>query len=807
MSTVEWERLESLFTDAMSLPAEERLRFARASCEDDPELRARLERLIDAETREPEFLEEAVRKGAAAISRDLAASRTGSRIGPYRLVRILGEGGSGTVYLASRDDAQYDATVAIKLLHPGAASRGMIERLRAERQILAQLDHPHIARLLDGGTTPQGEPYVVMEYVQGVPILDDCARRNLPGPERLGLFLDVCAAVEHAHRHLIVHRDLKPANVLVTAEGIPKLLDFGIAKLLRPGPDGGEAAADTTLAPLRMLTPGYASPEQIRGEPVTTAADVYSLGVLLYELLTGRKPHDIPSGLPPGEMERRICSTEPARPSAVPGVTASVARWMRGDLDIIVLKALRKEPHRRYATVRELSADIERFLAGRPVHARPETLLYVTGRFVRRHRIGVTAGAIAAMLVLVSLVAALLQSSRARAERDRAEHIASMLVGMFEIATPGRGDGITVQDLLNHGEAQVEKLADQPETQAVLMQTLGELHEKSGEFARAAALYARVVGYHESRGDDPAALASAVHHLGRAVARAGDYQRAASLFRRSLSLRRSLDPGGSAEVASTLNALGLSLHEIGQFGEAEQLYREALQLDARLLGPEHVHTNLVRGNLALLLHDTGKAPEAEALYRSILATLESRAIPDEQQVSEMSDGLGLALEAQGRDHEAADLFRRSLVIRKKIHGEDSYLVARSMSHLGLALAKQGELAEAEALLREAEERRRRLLGESHMEFAETQFALATLRAAQARWEEAAARFDRAASIYRTALGPRHPLVAESLLELARAGRSGGHAPEACRALHEGLSLLAAGDPRAVRARAEFPDCR
>ncbi|MGH9870791.1 MAG: protein kinase domain-containing protein [Candidatus Polarisedimenticolia bacterium] len=806
MSAPGWERLESLFIRAMTLPSAERLRFARASCPEDPELRARLERLIEAETREPEFLETAVRNGAAAITRDLAASRTGSRIGPYRLVRILGEGGSGTVYLARRDDAQYDATVAIKLLHPGAASRGMIDRLRAERQILAQLDHPHIARLLDGGTTPQGEPYVVMEYVQGVPILEDCARRSMSGADRLRLFLQVCGAVEHAHRHLIVHRDLKPANVLVTAEGIPKLLDFGIAKLLRPGPDGGEAAADTTLAPLRMLTPGYASPEQIRGEPVTTAGDVYSLGVLLYELLTGRKPHDIHPGLPPGEMERRICSTEPPRPSAVPGVAAGTARWMRGDLDIIILKALRKEPSRRYATVREFSADIERFLAGRPVHARPETLFYVTGRFVRRHRIGVTAGAIAAAIVLASLVAALLQSARARAERDRAEHIASMLVGMFEIASPGRVDGITVQDLLDHGEAQIEKLADQPDTQAVLMQTLGDLHEKSGEFSRAAALYARVVGHQESRGKDPAALASAVHHLGRAVARAGDYLRAVSLFRRSLGLRRTLDPGGSAEVASTLNALGLALHEIGQFEEAEQHYREALQLDVRLLGPEHVHTILVRGNLALLLHDTGQPVEAEALYRSILATLESRAVPDEHQVSEMSDGLGLALEAQGRDPEAAGMFRRSLAIRRKIHGEDSYLVARSMSHLGLALAKHRDLEEAEALLKDAEERRRRLLGETHMEFAETQFAVATLRAAQARWEEAAARFERAATIYRTALGPRHPLVGESLLQLALARRSGGHRADGCRALNEGLSLLGSKDPRAAKAREGMSDC-
>jgi serine/threonine-protein kinase len=807
MSTAGWERLESLFLHAMTLPSAERLRFARSSCLDDPEMRVRLERLIEAETREPEFLEAAVRNGAAAISRDLAASRTGSRIGPYRLVRILGEGGSGTVYLARRDDAQYDATVAIKLLHPGAASHGMIERLRAERQILAQLDHPNIARLTDGGTTPQGEPYVVMEYVQGVPMLEDCARRSVSGPDRLRLFLQVCGAVEHAHRHLIVHRDLKPANVLVTSEGVPKLLDFGIAKLLRPGADGGEAAADTTLAPIRMLTPGYASPEQIRGDPVTTAGDVYSLGVMLYELLTGRKPYEIPPGLPPGEMERRICATEPARPSAVAGLSASAARWMRGDLDVIILKALRKEPSRRYATVRELSADIERFLAGRPVHARPETLLYVTGRFVRRHRISVTAGAVAAAIVLASLVAALLQSARARAERDRAEHIASMLVGMFEIATPGRGDGITVQDLLNHGEAQIEKLAGQPGTQAVLMQTLGELHEKSGGFSRAAALHARVVSYHESRAGDPAALASALHHLGRAVAGAGDYQRATSLFRRSLALRRSLDPRGSEEVASTLNALGLALHEIGQFEEAEQLYREALELDVRLLGPERVHTIMVRGNLALLLHDTGQPVEAEALFRSILATLESRAVPDEQQVSEMSDGLGLALTAQGRDLEAARELRRSLEIRRKIHGDDSYLVARSMSHLGLALAKLGELAEAEPLLEAAELRRRALLGERHMEFAETQFALGVLRAAQDRLEESAARFDRAASIYKTALGPRHPLVGESLLNLARARYAGGHVPEACRALREGLTVLDEGDTRASKALSGMPECQ
>ncbi|MBI3450183.1 MAG: tetratricopeptide repeat protein [Acidobacteria bacterium] len=806
MTPERWRQLESLFLEATALPPAERIGFAARRCAADPVLGEELARLIRAEARPPEYLESIVRDGAATMTIALAASRLGSRVGPYRLTEILGEGGTGTVFLGRRDDAQYEAVVAIKLLHSGISHRVLLDRLKAERQILAQLDHPNIARLYDGGTTDDGEPYLVMEHVNGIPLLEFCERGALRGRARLGLFLVVCGAVEHAHRHLIVHRDLKPGNILVTPEGVPKLVDFGVAKLLEEARPGA-AAAERTLAPLRMLTPSYASPEQIRGDPVTTASDVYSLGVLLYEMLTGSKPYAIDPAMPLAEIERRICSLEPPRPSAATRSAAS-GRWLRGDLDTIVLKALRKDASRRYATVAELREDIERFLTGHPVKARPEKLAYVAGKFVSRHRAGTALGLLAMIAITASAILAWVSAARARDERDRASRIASMLVGMFEIAEPGHGSELTVRRLLDHAAKQVETLSGQPETQASLTQTLAGLYEKSGDFKEAADLYAKVLALHEERGADPSTIAASLHQLARAVARGGGYARAAALFGRSLEIRRAIRGGRTPEVASTLNARALALHELGRFDEAETLYRESLALDTELLGAGHEHTMLVRGNLALLLHDTGKPVEAESLYRAILASIESSASGGgDEQEAEMRDGLGLALFAQGRFEEAAGAALQALEIRRKLYGAEHYLVARSMSHLGVALVRRGRLAEAEALVAPAADQRRRLLGERHMEYAESLVAEGLLLAAEGRPLASIDLLDRAVEIYRVALGPRHPLVAETLVELGRSQRTAGREDTACQSFAAAREIYSERDPRAAQAGIELASCR
>jgi tetratricopeptide (TPR) repeat protein len=419
MPTDNWEQVQELFLAAADLPPEEQQRFLDSTCGVHSMLREEVESLLVAD--------QAGGEGIAAALKDAAQSLLGAdpiigaRLGSWRVVREIGRGGMGAVYLAIRDDEQFRKQAALKLVRYGLDTPELLDRFRRERQILANLDHPYIARLIDGGSTPQGRPYLVLEYVEEQTIDAWLRDRNPSIQERCRLFLKVCEAVAYAHRNLVVHRDLKPGNILITADGSPKLLDFGVAKLLAPDIDADPAA--TVLAAL-PLTPEYASPEQVLGLPVTTAADVYSLGAILYELLTGSKAHRIGSPST-AEVERVVCRTPITRPSgAVPETTPGAARLRRqlaGDLDNIVLMAMRKEPERRYSSVDQFAADIRRYLEGSPVAARKDSMGYRAGKFVRRHRLALAAGALSVLSLLLGLVMAVSQARQAEAARRVAD--------------------------------------------------------------------------------------------------------------------------------------------------------------------------------------------------------------------------------------------------------------------------------------------------------------------------------------------------------------------------------------------------
>jgi len=407
MSSERWRRVREVFDEAVDLPASERAAYLGRLEAADGALHAEVASLLRASAAAGDFLE------APAVSHarlDPSEADRRTRIGPYEVIREIGHGGMGTVYLAARADQGFEKTVAIKLVRRGMDTDFILERFRNERRILADLDHPNIARILDGGSTEDGLPYFVMEHIPGRHLLEDAAARGLSIREKLALFRKVCAAVGYAHRHLVVHRDLKPSNILVTPEGEPKLLDFGLARVLQPESAG---EGDRTATALRLLTPDYASPEQVRGERIATSSDIYSLGVVLYELLANRRPYRT-TGAGLGEIARAVCEEEPPRPSAaVPA--------LRGDVDNIVLMALRKEPERRYASVEALSDDIGRHLDGRPVHARKDTFGYRTGKFLARHKAGVAAAVVVALLLVGALAAAVRQTRIARAERAAAE--------------------------------------------------------------------------------------------------------------------------------------------------------------------------------------------------------------------------------------------------------------------------------------------------------------------------------------------------------------------------------------------------
>ncbi|MDP9100058.1 MAG: serine/threonine protein kinase, partial [Verrucomicrobiota bacterium] len=421
-----WGRVKELFEAAVDLAPRERATLLDNECGDDDELRSEIESLLASDNEANDFIEQP----ALEMPRDLFPEPApeplaGRHFGTYKIIREIGRGGLGAVYLAARADDEYRKEVAIKLVRRGLDTDDILRRFRNERQILAQLDHPNIARLIDGGTTDDGLPYFVMEYVKGDPIGIYCDSHALSTADRLNLFRKACAAVTYAHQNLVIHRDLKPSNILVTPDGEPKLLDFGIAKLL----GSEEDALAQTMAGQQIMTPEYASPEQVKGEKITTATDVYSLGVLLYELLTGQRPYRLKTRTAE-EIARAIAHQEPERPSTVRGASLkpgslrnlkSRATSLRGDLDNIVLKAMRKEPARRYASVAQFSDDIRRHLEGLPVIARKDTLRYRSGKFIRRHKVGVAAAVLVFLTLVGGIIATFWEARRATAQRDRAE--------------------------------------------------------------------------------------------------------------------------------------------------------------------------------------------------------------------------------------------------------------------------------------------------------------------------------------------------------------------------------------------------
>ncbi|MGH2609391.1 MAG: serine/threonine-protein kinase, partial [Tepidiformaceae bacterium] len=499
-------RIQELFSQALEREPAERASFLALLRSQEPKLADEVESLLAADLEVDSFLERPPGDVLAVLEKLQPGLKPGDRIDRYAILRLLGRGGMGRVYLAERADAQYEKQVAIKVVPPGLDTEEILKRFRRERQILANLEHPNIASLLDGGTTSDGRPYLVLEYVEGEPIHRYCDRGRVPIDGRLRLFRTVCAAVQYAHQNLVVHRDLKPSNILVTAAGVPKLLDFGIAKILESGDDSGSTTA--TRTGLRPMSPEYASPEQVRGGAITTATDVYSLGLVLYELLTGRRAQALES-LSLAELERAVLEREPERPSiavgrsqaharsaarataeAVAAARASSPEGLRrkliGDLDTIVMNALQKEAERRYTSVEALSQDIQRHLDGFPVRAHPETLSYRTAKFVRRHTVGVAAGALLTLTLAAGMTGILWQARRAAQERDRArteaqkaETIAGFLTDLFRASDPNAalGDTVSVQFILERGHSRISTtLKDQPEVRATMLTVLGSVY-------------------------------------------------------------------------------------------------------------------------------------------------------------------------------------------------------------------------------------------------------------------------------------------------------------------------------------------
>ncbi len=715
----------------------------------------------------------------------------GKRLGPWRVLELLGEGGMGLVYLGARDDQTYEQRVAIKVIrHVAAGTAEDFARFRRERQILARLEHPGIARLLDGGTTDDGSPYLVMEYVDGEPIDAYCEARALPIEERLRLFRGVCAAVQYAHQKLVVHRDIKPANILVTAEGKAVLLDFGIAKLRDP------EQTESVLPPTEtVLTPAYASPEQVRHEPVGTATDVYSLGVVLYELLTGNLPYAARSTF---EMMQAICGEEPLPPSRA--APPRLQRRIAGDLDAIVLLALRKEPLERYGSAGALSDDIDRYLGGRPVHARPATFGYRAARFIRRNRLAVGAASLALLVILGFTIALTIQSSalarerdRAMFERDRAQNVLQFLVGLFDAQDPeqARGVELTARDILDRGtERATKQFRGDPLMRATLLGTIGRVRWGLGDLERARPLLEESVRVKRARLGDSIDTAEAMADLAQCVADLGESDRALVLYRESLAMRKRVLPADDPRIASALNDLGAMLADDGDLAAAESLEREALAILRKSRGQDE-EVSSVLTNLGFLRYQSGRFAEAESFFREALATQRRALGGDHPLVLTSLNNLANAVNQQARFHEAEQLFREAIALGERILGPQHPDIARLYKNLGSTLLEQKQTADAVAAMRTSYQRRLDALGPAHPDVARSAYSLA---AALVDLEPSQAEALANGALHK---GKNVPdgVRGDLNVALARALSARGADAEAVRAARRGLELRTSGYPK------------
>jgi serine/threonine protein kinase/tetratricopeptide (TPR) repeat protein len=800
------QREEEVFAGAVQLPPDQRSAYLDRTCADDDALRQRIETLLGALERAAPLLREPPPTLPSFGRPSLQpAEKPGDRIDRYKLLEQIGEGGCGVVYVAEQEEP-VRRRVALKVIKLGMDTKQIIARFDAERQALAMMDHPNIAKVLDGGATETGRPYFVMELVHGIKITDYCDQNQLAPRERLDLFIQVCRAIQHAHQKGIIHRDIKPSNILVTLHdgvAVPKVIDFGIAKATQ-----GRLTDQTVYTAFEQFigTPAYMSPEQaeMSGLDIDTRSDIYSLGVLLYELLTGKTPFDAKKLLAAGldEMRRTIREVEPIKPSTrltqevgrvaprapssrenssesgAHGVTRPTSQpstlnsqqlkdlihLLRGDLDWIVMKCLEKDRTRRYETANGLATDIARHLSNEPIVARPPSKLYRFQKSVQRNKLAFGAATAVALALVTGFAASTAMFFKTQAEKKKAqtaaaksEQVAQFLKDMLEGVGPsvalGR-DTVMLQEILNETAERLSlSLTNQPEIEGELRNTLGRVYFELGQ-----------------------------------------YQKAEAMHRDALALYRKQLGGENLFVAESLDGVANAVWKQGRSTEAETLYREALAMRRKLLGREHPDIAHSLHSLANALLGVRKLKEAEALYREALA-MQTKLLGDKSaEVTGSLVGLALVLMGEGKLGEAETKLREALKIQRELFGDQHPHVAWTLFDLGATLHRQGKLAEAETVAREALAMRRNLLGGEHPEVAMSLQALADLLSQEGKLPESEAAYREALAIRTKLLGVEHPATAGPLRKLTGQLLEEGKTAEA-RALLEGQTNTTTGKSR------------
>jgi serine/threonine-protein kinase len=795
-SQEQFRRIDAIFDAALDREPNERERFVVEASAGDHALVAAVMRLLAAHDRSPSFLSASAVQVAPELLDEIHGTTPPDHVGPFRLMRELGHGGMGVVYLAEREDAQVQQRVALKLIREAGDSPIAVRRFLEERRILALLEHPGIARLIDAGVTSHGLPYFAMELVDGAPIDSYCDERRLTVDERIDLFSAVCDAVQYAHQQFVIHRDLKPSNILVRDGGQLKLLDFGIAKLLDPlRPDESPETRTGMLA----LTPEYAAPEQIRGDPATAATDTYALGVLLYLLLTGRRPYEV-RGRPPAELQRIVCEIDPPRPSSTLGGASDaetieraryrsstpdkLRRRLRGDLDLIVMKALHKDPSHRYSSAAALRDDLERWRHEHPVRARPDAILYRVRKFVRRNP--------AAVVVLALLVAyaatVTVQREHVRRALDeatlgtqRAEQVTDFMLALFEESEAGHTltDTLTARTLLDRGERHAEELSGQPAMQAQMLEVLGRLHAQLGKNDKAKSLLERSLSirrklYGEAHPDYVTTLGS----LADAVDRTDDPKQVAALRQQAYEAQRRLTGDNDLKTASAMWALAEARHRIGDNKTAGTLFDTWLATLARLPKEQTPERAMQLSAAAEFLEYRGELPRAETLLEEALA-IRRTALGDRHHLVAISIAtLGYHHEISHRHDLAEPLLRQAVGMLRPVYPEGSPEVVYCLSTWVTVLEHMGRFADALPAAREVADLNRRFYGDSSIDVATSELNVATALNGIGAYGDGESTARAAIGKMRVRLGAKSGMIDAANVTLANSLRGAGKLADA-----------------------------
>jgi len=801
-------RLQALFAAAVELPPELRAEMLARECAGAPQLLAELEALLEADLRYHATTAQPIAAGLTELIPSLApqASLSGARVGPYQLREEIGRGGMGAVYRAERVDGSVAQQVAIKFVRRELLDAGTLKRFQLERQLMATFNHPFIARLLDAAQFEDGTPYYVMEFVEGIPITDYCSRENLDVRARIALMQKVCSAVAEAHRELIVHRDLKPSNILIDTAGNPKLLDFGIAKPLSASLEGNEE----TGTAYRYFSPQYAAPEQLGGSTVGVACDVYGLGLLLYELLAGCRPFDL-TGMSPGQIERLIKEVPPATPSSAlarSGDVTNLARQLRGDLDGIVMRCLRKLPSERYASVEQLETDLGNYLDGRPVQARGGHGWYRAQKFILRNKAAVSAALLVTLSMFVGIIAFGWQARIANRRAAELEQVSQFQADMLDQVDPTQAGLLLSKDVKSKIEAAMSKTGVPEPERVKQLAAFDKAWQKVNATDAARDLLDRTLlkpavdAVDKKFKDQPLVYARLNQVLADRYAAWGLLAAAQPLQDLVLSTRRRVLGEDHPDTLSSIASMGDLLEAQGKLMEAEAHYREALDRRRRVLGQEHKDTLISIAVLGLVLQEESQLPEAEALQREALEKIRRILGPDSPEAIMSTNYMGNVLQAEGKYSDAEPLFREALEKRRRVLGEEHRDTLTSINNLGLILEEEGKYGEAEPYFREGLEKSRRIVGEDHSDTITSINNMGLVLLNEGRLDEAEPYYREALEKVRRVLGEEHPHTLSSIFNLSGLLQAQGKPvqaePYAREALEKGRKVLGEKNPFTLR---------